>query len=147
MVQYPDTFLRGMLSDDPQWFKDGMVQPAVFKDGFDDPGRSGRNEMSINWHDGDEAVTELMNRPHKSEHRPNFLGGVAVADRGEIDRIKIHKNFTGCCISYERSPILGNEYHGNILFSGNKSDTRISMFCAILASTAGRIKREEWMQQ
>jgi hypothetical protein len=72
-------------------------------------------EESINWEDDEDAVAFTL-ATRRSDGRLQFLGGVAVILRSELDHICNHPG-TRLLFGYERAAIDSNSYHGNLLLS------------------------------
>lgn len=135
MMQYPDKFIRGISSAD---FIDegGRVYTALFQ--FLDMGREDEfYEASINWYDDEEALLLILEqRKEKDDKEFQFKGGAAIIDRSEADRIINNQLYTSI-FSYERSPIEGNQYHGNLLRKDKAIKKEIrSIIAASLAMNA-----------
>lgn len=116
MMEYPDKFIRGISSTD---FidEDGRASAALFQ--FLDMGREDEfYEASINWYDDEEALLLILEqRKEKDDKEIQFKGGAAIIDRIEADRI-MNNPLYKLIFSYERFPIDGNPYHGNLLRKG-----------------------------
>ncbi|MDR3205702.1 MAG: hypothetical protein LBT41_01170 [Candidatus Methanoplasma sp.] len=142
MEEYPDSLLRGIVDKRDQWYKEGLIQPALFK-AFGKPDEEGWRELSINWYDCADALLQLLRKPSENGGGLEYEGGAAQVKREEVDRLKHHENHRGF-IDYERDRLPDNEYHGNILFLNKDpaEKTRYNMICGMLASCAVRIVPE-----
>jgi hypothetical protein len=112
-MDYPDCFIRGISSAD-YVDEDGRVSAALFQ--FSDMGRVDEfYEASINWYDDEGALLHVMEqRKEKEPQEFQFKRGAAIIARSEADRI-IKNHLYQTVFAYERSPIEGNNYHGNLL--------------------------------
>ncbi len=108
---YRNGFIRGIANKD--FIQGGYVLASAFQ--FDDQGRADKMlEASINWLDDDGAIAVALTQK-KDDGRLQFPGG---AVKLELEKVKfVLKTFTEEQFTYERSPIEGNHYHGNLLMS------------------------------
>jgi hypothetical protein len=130
-MNYPEKFIRGISN--PEFVDaDGRASLEIFQ--FQDMNREdGFSELSINWYDNEKALRLIMEQ-RKDEQTFQFKCGAAIVARGEADRIKknpLYKDIFG----YERSPIDGNQYHGNLLRK-DKLITKKSIKTIIAANLA-----------
>ena len=113
-MNYPEKFLRGIASES---FIDSegrlllgafQFQPSPERgDGFD--------EVSINWLDNEESFNIAWNQKKKNDTDTyQFKAGVAILSRICLDSMILRPNMMGA-LQYERLPIDGNPYHGNLL--------------------------------
>jgi hypothetical protein len=114
-MTFPDRFIRG-ISDNNSIAADGVVSNSAiqFKETIREDGFS---EASINWYD-DENALQLIMEQRKEDQTYQFKAGAIIIDRSEADRI-IEAPVYKTLFSYERLPIEGNVYHGNLLCKGN----------------------------
>lgn len=104
--EYPDNLIRGLIQDTVE---DGIVLAAAFQ--FKKNNKCGdREEISINWHDNDEAISITFSQKKKDTDLYQFPVGVAILSKNEIDKISF--------INYERDRLPDNPYHGNIFYEG-----------------------------
>lgn len=129
--EYPKEFLRGISNKD--FVQDGWVLATAFQ--FDNQGRKDNmSEASINWLDDDGAIVVAFNQT-KDNGKPQFPGGLARLD---LEKVKlILGNFTAKDFSYERAPIDGNLYHGNLLMSSTINKPVKQLIMNGLALAAG----------
>jgi len=138
-MAFPDTFLKGIPAADFV-AADGTISAALFHFDNQHTRTDGWIEQSINWEDNDGALALTLNQ-RKQDGQLQFRVGVARLPRIEIDTLSRLPTVNGI-ISYERSPLPDNTYHGNLLLkSGTPSLTmkRIAGFIACCVS--GVIRR------
>lgn len=108
---YPDSFYRGIPKAefiDPY----GIPNSQAFQ--FTDEGRTdGFFELSINWKDHDEALNILFNQT-KKDGELQFKAGACEMSFPTLKQITSTYYKLGH-FKYERSPLEGNQYHGNLL--------------------------------
>lgn len=130
---YPKFFLRGISRED--FIKNGFVTIAVFQ--FDDDAREdGYRELSINWYDDDDSLTELLSQLNK-KGCIQFTGGATKMLLSEV------KNFMSPFIqnklfSFERKEIENNKYHGNLLIYNSVTKQEKAMIQNSLAMIASK---------
>jgi len=81
---------------------------------------------SINWQDDDMAIQfTLSQEKEKTPGEVQFKAGVAIIPLYDIDKLSKLPSVNGA-LCYERDPLPGNCYHGNILLRSDtiKSDKR-----------------------
>lgn len=135
MNSYPDKFARGVSSKDA-FDQDGRPTAALFADvKYNELRGCGFNydEASINWCDCIEAITILMNQFKKDSDIVQFPYGVAILDRKLLDQLRFLPLYKDFC-EYERYPIDGNRYHGNILVARDLSSKQKSYIKCMVAS-------------
>ena len=88
-------------------------------------------EQSINWED-DESVVDFTLNQRKENGDLQFRAGVAILPRSEIDRLSRLPTIRGL-LSYERSPLDDNPYHGNLLLQANVPKAKMKQIAANLA--------------
>lgn len=116
---FPERFIRGVPNKD--FLDDGRPSSRLLffkkmdegKDSHLRPVRAdGYHEESITWYDNKEALDTVLCQ--RKDTRIQFQAGAAIFSRRKLDILtnlsSIEKQYT-----YERSPIDGNEYHGNLL--------------------------------
>lgn len=140
---YPEKFIRGILSKDSQWYIDldtvdpekGRVLSAEsFKNfAFPKPPREdGAKELSINWYDDENALALIMNE--KKGDRFVYRGGACVLSTARLDEA-CSSLIQFSRLRYERKIIPGNKYHGNLLLLPNTPDLIRNMIAMHLAMT------------
>lgn len=106
---FPDRFFRGIPNNT---FKNGILLSESFKLG--EVREDGFCEISITWDDAPEALDILMSQISERTNDYQFKDGIAEINRKEFDEgMKPH--IFNKHLSYERSPLEGNRYHGNLL--------------------------------
>jgi len=88
-------------------------------------------EGSINWHDDDVALAHTLTQ-RKGDGTLQFQAGVAVLPREHIDRLSCLR-FVAGKLRYERSPLAGNPYHGNLLLDGTIGNPAMKQIAAAIA--------------
>lgn len=117
-MDYAEFCLRGILND--SFLVPGKKEAAPHLFYFNDaPERDGWKERSINWQDDEKALEFTLNFRDEGSKEFKFKAGVVRLAREEVDSIMRLRNALGILI-YERRPLDGNAYHGNLLL---KSDT------------------------
>jgi hypothetical protein len=109
---FPDKYIRGISSME-YIDEEGRVSAEIFQ--FSNKRNDGFYESSINWYD-EEAALHLILEKLKDDGSGNvqFKFGAAVCNRCDADHI-IAKPAYSSVFNYERAPIDGNKYHGNLL--------------------------------
>ena len=126
-VAYPNKLLRGVSADGIDSEGRATAQLFRFHPSND---RHNLEEASINWYDNDEAMTILMVQKKEGTDVNQFPFGVAVMSRERLDEVIRRSSGE---LSYERAPIVGNQYHGNILQKSGLQSARKRMLAANLA--------------
>ncbi len=128
---YPREFLRGISSQD--FICEGVVSAAAFQFGSQ-PREDNKIEESINWIDDDEAIDIALNQ-RKDNGKIQFSAGVAILD---LEKVKfLIMNDLSSVFSYERKPITGNKYHGNLLVDSSCPKAKKQLISSGLALIAG----------
>jgi hypothetical protein len=86
----------------------------MFRD--QDARATGELELSINWQDDEGAIPLALAQKKTDNTTLQFKGGLALVPREHLDRLFRLPAF-GKALSYDRQPIPGNPYHGNLLMS------------------------------
>lgn len=129
--RYPEEFIRGISSKD--FIQNGYVLPSAFQ--FDGQSRDDKkSEASINWIDDEGAITVAL-KQRKDSGKLQFPAGVAKLKLEEVKLIL--KNFSEEEFSYERAPIEGNRYHGNLLMKSTINKQVRQLITNGLALAAG----------
>lgn len=113
-VRYPDTYFRGISN------KDFVVENRVVADAFQfdkEARKDGLKELSINWNDADDALTTMLNQ-RKSNGKLQFSVGAAKLDLNKTKQT-LSAYIKRSEFDYERSPIDGNQFHGNLLIKAS----------------------------
>jgi hypothetical protein len=111
---FPDHCLRG-VKDKQHVSHDKPVNPAVFYFDRENDTPNVFWEMSVNWQD-DESVIAFTVEQRRSDGRYEFLAGCVTLSREDIDGLSKLRGMRGI-LSYERKPMDGNQYHGNLLLT------------------------------
>ena len=111
---YPEKIIRGIASKS---FVDseGRLSSEAFQFLTNPERTDGFEEASINWYDNEEAFQIAWNQKKSlSDDTFQFKAGVAILSREFLDSIIVRPNIQKA-LEYERQPIDGNKYHGNLL--------------------------------
>ena len=138
MINYSNDLLRGLSGDD--WVCDGIVTAAAFQLKFEP--QFMKNECvahSICWED-DTLVVDLMMKQKKTNDPEivQYKAGIARYSRESIDRIIKSPAFMGI-LSYDREPLEGNPYHGNLLTKRTLSNTQKKLLPGVIATQFSEI--------
>ena len=119
-MNYPKNSIKGIPNN--SYFHAGTVGAHLFyfKQIIDDVAivrDDGAAEESINWEDDECAIDFTLNQRKKNGDL-QFGEGVAIIPRSELDRLSRLPAIRGL-LSYERSPLDDNPYHGNLLLPVN----------------------------
>lgn len=113
-MAYPKTFLRGLITKGSVTDERYVTSEAFQFQDFRAQRADNYNELSINWEDSDEAVDVLLNQKKESTDDLQFkVGFVRIPLQKVRSLLKAHvkdKSF-----AYERKPVDGNDFHGNLL--------------------------------
>lgn len=134
-MAFPDNCIRGIPNE--QFVnEEGTLGSDLFY--FQDVDRGdGWREQSINWEDDEDAIGLTLAQT-RDDRQPKFRAGVAILPRTEIDRINLQPTVADL-LGYERAPINGNPYHGNILLRAGTSKRTMKLIAASLALVVSRI--------
>lgn len=130
-MSYPDELIRGIPGK--QYItKEGRTSYTLFSSGFskNEERADDYDELSINWHDDDGAISDICTRVNPRTGTVQFETGYVVLSRAEIDRLR---RIAKANLSYERRTLESNCYHGNILMDKNTSNDTKKMIYASLA--------------
>ena len=139
-MEYPEKFIRGISSPD-YVDEGGRVSSSLFQ--FLCMSREDEfYEASINWFDDEEALSKILDqRKENNDKEFQFKCGAAIINRSEADRITSNLAYKSI-FAYERSPIDGNQYHGNLLRKDNAIKREIrTVIAASLAMNAQVVSR------
>lgn len=138
-MPYPDNLLRG-IPNSSYLFDDGSVGPHLFY--FEDQARGdGKIEQSINWEDDTGAVATTLTQT-KDNAEIQFKAGAVRIPREELDRLSRRPTISGL-LSYERSPLEENIYHGNLLLPSTVPKRTMKTIAAGIALAVSEIIRRE----
>ncbi|MBQ9314287.1 MAG: hypothetical protein IJ220_04700 [Clostridia bacterium] len=115
-IEFPDYSYRGLT--DPSWIDStySCVLGEAFHFDGNHKNENGYDELSINWADNDNSLNYLKTLKREDADRLKYSAGIA---RLPTIKLKEMKNKYLGNFSYERKPIDGNEYHGNLLISND----------------------------
>jgi hypothetical protein len=134
-MTYPENAIKGIPNKD-YFDQNGVVNPFLYYfNPIADRG-DGWAEQSINWHDNESAI-ELTIRQTKENGEVQFKGGVVLIPRLLIDDLKDRPAIKGL-LSYDRQPIIGNPFHGNLLLHATTSKTTMKLIAAGLTLTISK---------
>lgn len=134
-MHFPNNCIKGIPNDD--FITNGGTVGAnlfYFKEDYRDDGWT---EQSINWED-DASVIEFTLKQRKENGDVQFKKGAAIVSRSEIDRLN-NRPFIRGLLSYERKPISGNCFHGNILLRAKTPKPTMKLIAAGIALAIERI--------
>lgn len=135
-MSYPTNSIKGIANND--FLEDGHVGANLFYFNKDDHTRDdGRVEQSINWEDDKTAIDFSLSQK-KDDEGLQFKAGVAIVPLSEIDRLRRNPNIMGL-LSYERSPLTDNPYHGNLLLKADVPKRIMRKIAAGLALAVSEI--------
>ena len=127
-MDYPENIIKG-IPNNSFLIEGRTVASHLFH--FNQLRDDGGVEQSINWED-DESVVDLTLNQRKGDGELQFKEGVAILPRSEIDRLSSLPTIRGL-LSYERSSLDDNPYHGNLLLQANVPDRTMKQIAASLA--------------
>lgn len=147
MPDYPDHCIRGVRDGKQINPAEGRALSACFApyektaEARDD----GCQETSINWEDSDQVLEFTLNYRAKPTAYYTFPLGAVRVPREKIDAVNTYEQVRDS-IFYERRPVEGNDYHGNIVFKTGLTKTQISFICTLLAASSSNIHTREVMR-
>lgn len=137
-MPFPDNCLRGIPNKDFLVKEDGSASAHLF---FFSSEQSNREdewiEQSINWEDDGSVIQFTLNQK-KDSGDSQFKAGIAKIPRREIDRLNRLPSVNGV-LSYERSLLETNQYHGNLLLKNNVAKLTMKKIAASLAMLVSEI--------
>ena len=117
---YPESFFRGVTEEGKIKLEYGRASADIFHFNGQHKNEKGLDEESINWNDDEGALENLKNiKIEKLDILKYERGGIV---RIPTRKLKEMKNRYKDEFFYERKPVEGNDYHGNILLDLNKID-------------------------
>jgi hypothetical protein len=129
---FPDKFVRG-IPQTVEYINNEFPTAKLFHGANTKYGKPEVSEISINWYDCEKAFDIVMNMKKSNGSQIKHKAGVAIFLKSELDRV-CEKPVLERSVSYERFPIGGNDFHGNILFYDRGFDkTMMSMVHSFLA--------------
>ena len=127
-MHYPENSIKGIPNND--FLIEGRnVASHLFH--FEQTRDDGAVAQSINWEDGASVIDFTLNQ-RKENGELQFRAGVAIIPRSEIDRL-CRLPTIGGLLSYERSPLEENPYHGNLLLQRDVPKQKMRQIAAGLA--------------
>ena len=141
METYPNKLIRGVAnSNELNAEGHASVNAFVFRDNNNRV--DSKKELSINWCDDEAEAVRIAMCQLKNDGSYQFKAGVAVLSREKLDMYKKAPVCTGK-FDYERAPIEGNKYHGNILCQSELPKQTIDIIRSLLVlSVTDIIPRE-----
>ena len=101
----------------------------------------GWKELSVNWDDDENSKNVLLDQK-KENGEIQFKAGYAIIPRSELDHLISQPTVNGL-LSYERSPLENNSYHGNVLLKGNLPKPTIKKIQAGLALFVSKVVKRD----
>lgn len=135
-MSFPENCLRG-IANKTFMINDEQVAAHLFDFKDRDVRGDGLIEQSICWEDDEGAVETILSQT-KDSGELQFRVGAAVVPRSEIDRINELPGVGGQ-LSYERQPVAGNPYHGNLLLPKDTPKKKRRMIAGSLALGVSRL--------
>lgn len=135
-MPFPDKCIRG-IPNSSFVVEDGSIGSHLFHFKNEHRREDGWIEQSINREDDENAIEFTLNQK-KEDGRVQFMAGVVLIPREEIDRLNRRPTVNGV-LSYERQPLENNPCHGNILLSENVPKHTMKKLAAGLALAVSKI--------
>ncbi len=92
-------------------------------------GKSDHYESSVNWEDHSAKSFQTL-----CEDRKNAGHGIVCICLVDIEKAKQVNPLASASLDWERDPIKGNPFHGNLLFAGNLPRPMLRELAAVVAS-------------
>ncbi len=92
-------------------------------------------EASINWNDDEYALRLLLHQRSEKKNDVQFKFGYSELNLGDL-LLAMKPYMHQSHFSYERKPIMGNPYHGNLLIKKQISNNAKRMIRDALATVA-----------
>ena len=124
---FPDSLYRGFTQDVIQ--SDGTLGANAFD--FREFDNRGVEECSINWADDERSL--LLIALQEKDGRKQFKFGACRIQRDEIDHMRGLAAAMASGFDFERRPVEGNPYHGNLLCKTGLSNASKRRLCGMLA--------------
>lgn len=138
-MEYPESCIKGIPNLD--FVIMGQVAPTLFAFQENRVRVDNFIEESINWNDDDLAIGFTLSQT-KEDGTFQFKFGVAILPLIKIDELRNRPSFIDI-LTYERQPLQGNRYHGNILVKSRIHTHQKRLICAGLALSSQIIQRVE----
>jgi hypothetical protein len=129
-MEFPDHCIRGIPNSACLVEGRPIAYLTLFEFHRHSSKEQGWKEESINWMDDEDAIDFTL-RQTNADGELQFKVGVAILPHIELNKLK--KRHTGF-FDYERRPIEGNTYHGNLLLSDSIRKERKTLIRARLAN-------------
>lgn len=126
--EYPDCLYRGFTQQTV--LPDGTLGGNAFD--FKEFDNRGIEECSINWGDDEGALRQIAMQ-ERDNGKKQFKFGACRIPRAEIDHIRGLAAAMARGFDYERRPVEGNLYHGNLLCKTSLSGANKRALCGMLA--------------
>lgn len=126
--EFPGSAYRGFTQRVVQ--PDGTIMANAFD--FKEFDNRGVEECSINWNDDAGALMQLASQ-EKDDGSKQFKFGACRIPRSSFDYARSLASATAFEFGYERRPIDGNDYHGNLLCKTGLNKASKRMLCGMLA--------------
>ena len=126
--EFPDSVYRGFTQQAVQ--SDGTLASNAFD--FKEFDNRGIEECSINWNDNKGALLQIASQ-EKDEGRKQFRFGACRIPRAELDHMRGFASAIAFEFGYERRPVEGNGYHGNLLCKTGLNNASKRTLCGMLA--------------
>lgn len=135
-MPFANRFIKGLNLAD-HILEHGGVSSSAFTF-HESPNRTdNKQEQSINWEDDDNAIRFTLNQT-KPDGSIHFQYGVVTVPIEELEKLNSRPS-VNTFIDYERSPITGNNYHGNLTIPRTLAKPTMRLICAGLAIIASDI--------
>lgn len=139
---FPSSFFRGFTI--PVIQDDGMLSASAFD--FKEFDGRGMQECSVNWNDDAGSLLQIAAQ-EKGNGQKQFKFGACRIPRAEIDRARVLVAAMTAELSYERKPVEGNPYHGNLLCKTELSPSGKKALCGMLAMSYDLLYTREELDQ
>ena len=115
-IEFPDYALRGLSTENCVDDIYGYVTSSAFVFDGNHYNENNCDEISINWYDKEEALVQMKEQKKNDSIIPKYSYGIG---RIPTSKIKLICNKYKDGLFYERKPVEGNEFHGNLLLHKN----------------------------
>lgn len=125
-MSYPANCIRGIRSE-ADFRDDGRVWDSAVEFEKNNKRQDDFLEASVNWEDDRSVVEFTLNQKKGDSNEFEFKAGCAVISLERLNKI-LEREIEAGIFFYERRPIAGNPYHGNLLLAAtvaaNKREKR-----------------------
>lgn len=139
---FPSSLFRGFTVSAIQ--DDGMLSASAFE--FKEFDGRGIQECSVNWNDDAGSLLQIAAQK-KENGQKQFKYGACQISRAVIDRMSGLAAAIAAGFNYERKPVEGNPYHGNLLCKTELSRSGKKALCGMLAMSYDRLYTREQLDQ